>query len=83
MRGFIHIEINGFKHHGLDEELGSIETGKLADLVVLDADPREDIRNTRSIRFVMKNGVVYSGADGSEVYPDPGEYKPFYFMTDR
>jgi hypothetical protein len=75
--------INGFKHHGLDAELGSIEEGKLADLVILDADPREDIRNTRSIRFVMKNGVVYSGADGAEIYPDPGEYKPFYFMTDR
>jgi imidazolonepropionase-like amidohydrolase/Tol biopolymer transport system component len=70
--------INGFRHHGLDHVLGSIEPGKLADLVVLDADPLEDIRNTRRVRYVMRNGVLHEGADAST----PGEpYEPFYFMT--
>ena len=73
--------LNGFRHHGLDHELGSIEVGKLADLVVLGDNPLVDIRNTRSIRYVMKNGRLYNGDDASEVYPDPGTAKPFYFMT--
>ena len=42
----------------MDGTLGSIEAGKLADLVLLDADPLADIRNTRKIRTVIKNGLV-------------------------
>jgi imidazolonepropionase-like amidohydrolase len=38
--------------------LGGIEAGKLADLVLLDADPLADIRNTRKIRAVIKGGRV-------------------------
>ena len=71
--------INGFKHQGLDRELGSIEPGKLADLVILEENPLDDIRNTRSIRYVVKNGVVYSGEDASRVYPDPQPARPLYF----
>ncbi len=71
--------INGFKHQGLDRELGSLEPGKLADLVILKENPLDDIRNTRSIRYVVKNGVVYSGEDASRVYPDPQPARPLYF----
>ncbi len=42
---------------GVDDEIGSIEFGKLADLVVLTADPLEDIRNARKIEWVIKGGV--------------------------
>ena len=42
----------------MDGALGSIEAGKLADLVLLDADPLSDIRNTRKIRAVIKGGRV-------------------------
>jgi Tol biopolymer transport system component len=63
--------INGAKYLGLDAQLGSIETGKLADLVILDANPLEDIRNTRKIDMVMLNGVLYRGADAGRIYPDP------------
>ena len=72
--------INGFKHHGLDHLLGSIEVGKLADLVVLEKNPLEAIRNTRSIEYVMKNGVVYAGRDASRVHPASQPARPFYFM---
>ena len=43
---------------GADNELGTIEVGKWADLVILDADPLSDIRNTRKIWNVMHNGQL-------------------------
>jgi imidazolonepropionase-like amidohydrolase len=48
---------------GLADSLGSVEMGKLADLVLLDADPLVDIRNTQRIRAVVADGRVYRRAD--------------------
>jgi imidazolonepropionase-like amidohydrolase len=45
---------------GQSAQRGTVTPGKLADLVVLDADPSRDIRNTTKIEFVVKNGRVYS-----------------------
>jgi imidazolonepropionase-like amidohydrolase len=49
---------------GQSAQRGTITPGKLADLVVLDADPSRDIRNTRKIAFVVKNGRVYQSSGG-------------------
>ena len=48
----------GARYLGIEAEVGSISAGKLADLVVLDADPRDDIEHSDDIHLVIHNGVV-------------------------
>jgi imidazolonepropionase-like amidohydrolase len=65
--------IDGARYLGLDGDTGSIEEGKLADLVVLDRNPLENIRNSESLAFVMMNGRLYESKTLNEVgnHPHP------------
>ena len=64
---------------GRSTELGSLEPGKFADLLVLDKNPLEDIRNTRSLRQVMKNGRLYNANTLDEEWPRQRHLQPLWF----
>ena len=71
--------LNGSRIVGRPEDLGSIEAGKLADLVILDKSPLDDIHNTNTIRWVMKNGELFEGDTLNQVYPELKKLEPLYF----
>ena len=71
--------INGAVHLGMDQEIGSLKVGKLADLIVLDRNPLEQIRNSESIRSVMVNGRLYDAETLTEIGNYNRKHNKFWF----
>ncbi|MCA1749039.1 MAG: amidohydrolase family protein [Sphingomonadales bacterium] len=65
--------------YGFDRDIGSLEAGKLADLVVLDANPLDDIRNSDDIRYVMLGGRIYDPATMNEVITGNRPREPYFW----
>jgi imidazolonepropionase-like amidohydrolase len=74
--------LGGAHFLGLSDELGSIAPGKLGDLMVLEKNPLDDIRNTKDIVYVMKDGVLYDGATLDEVWPKAKPYGAYPWLVE-
>ncbi|PYX37282.1 MAG: hypothetical protein DMG81_14505 [Acidobacteria bacterium] len=75
--------IHGAEAMGLSQDLGSLEAGKLADLVVLNKNPLDDIHNTNTIRYVMKDGELFEGDTLNQVWPTEKKLPPLWWWDEK
>ena len=68
---------------GLSTDLGSLEPGKLADILVLEHNPLDDIENTNSLRYVMKNGEIFEATTLEKIWPERKALPPQFWWDDR
>jgi cytosine/adenosine deaminase-related metal-dependent hydrolase len=75
--------LHGARFIGKESDLGSLEVGKLADFIVLNSSPLQNIRNTTDIQLVVKGGVVYDDETLDEVWPRQRKYgTPYWIVPD-
>ena len=67
-------------HLGFDRDIGSLEVGKLADLVVLDANIVQNIYQSDKVSMVMLNGRLYDAATLNETVTGDRRTQPFYWQ---
>ena len=72
--------INGARYIGMDADLGSLEAGKLADLIVLEQNPLENLRSSEIVRYVMIGGRIFDAVSMNEIAGEKEQRKPFWFQ---
>jgi imidazolonepropionase-like amidohydrolase len=71
--------IDGARYLGMDADIGSIEKGKLADMIVLDRNPLQDIRNSESVNLIVLNGRVLDAKTLHETGDNGRKRLPFWW----
>lgn len=72
--------LHGAQYLGLDGDIGTLEEGKLADLVVVDGNPLEDLSVSERVDLVMVNGRLFEGETMNQMGNHPSERRPFYWQ---
>lgn len=75
--------LNGARYVGLDGDIGSLETGKLADIALIDGNPLDDIRVSEKVRYVVVNGRIFDAATMDEIGPTPRPRPKMFWELDR
>ncbi len=71
--------MNGAVHLGMEKEIGSIKVGKLADMIVMEKNPLDNIQNTESIKYTMINGRLYDSENMNEIGNSKNNRTKFYW----
>jgi len=72
--------LGGAHFLGIDKDTGSITVGKLADLMVLNSNPLEDVHNTLNMLYVMKAGRLYDSETLDEIWPERKPFGKYYWV---
>jgi len=75
--------LRGAEAMGLAQDLGSVEVGKLADLIVLNSDPLTNIRNSTDIAYVLINGDLYDANTMEQLWPVKKSLGKFFWQKDE
>jgi adenine deaminase len=71
---------HGARFLGADKDIGSLAVGKIADLIVLNGNPLQDIRATADAQYVMKGGVLYDALSLDQLWPRAVPFGPNYWV---
>ena len=73
--------VHGARLLGADKDIGTLEVGKLADLMVLNSNPLENIKSTIDAKYVMKGGKLYDAMSLDQIWPKAVPFGPYYWVN--